>query len=147
MSNLILLCLFAIQCWKALELLYSSWKDSVSLVYLIKFSFRMKLWLTVESSLKLPRSVEWPLEEMGCTAKLWSWLGRISSCCVMYSVQNLVLGWFGQKENKISKFALEVLIYPFFHSASMLLLGRGSWDGAETTSQVVKMDCVYVMFK
>lgn len=43
--------------------------------------------------------------------------------------------------------ALEVLMYPFFHSASMLLLGRGSWDGTETTSQVVKMDCVYKMFK
>lgn len=28
--------------------------------------------------------------------------------------------------------ALEVLLDPFFHSASMLLLGRGSWDGAET---------------
>lgn len=43
--------------------------------------------------------------------------------------------------------ALQVLVHPFFHSASTLLLGRGSWDGAEAISQVVKMDCVYRMFK
>lgn len=58
---------------------------------------------------------------------------------------------FGQKKmkawNLLPTVALEVLMSPFFHSTALLLLGRGSWDGAETISQVVKMDYVYITFR
>lgn len=49
--------------------------------------------------------------------------------------------------NLLLVIALEMLIHSFFHSASMLLLGRVSWDGAKIITQVVKVDCVYIMFK
>ena len=49
--------------------------------------------------------------------------------------------------NLLPIFALEVLMHAFFHSTALLLLGRGSWDGAETISQVVKKDSVYIIFR
>lgn len=44
-------------------------------------------------------------------------------------------------------FAMKVLMRPFFHSTALLPLDRGSRDGAETISQVVKMDYVCIMFR